>query len=99
MVNADVLSALEVRLGREYTRKRLEIEKDHEAQVFGQGINFFHFEKPYCEKRAVLPLKPTKQCRSNHATVAGHPYALTLKTIERLHLRHRDLGHILDPST
>ena len=26
------------------TRKRLEIEKDHEAQVFGQGINFFHFE-------------------------------------------------------
>ena len=42
--DADVLSALEVRLGREYTRKRLEIEKDHEAQVFGQGINFFHFE-------------------------------------------------------
>ena len=44
MVNVDVLSALEVRLGRDYARQRLEIEKDHEAQVFGQGINFFHFE-------------------------------------------------------
>jgi uncharacterized protein len=35
---------LEARLGRRYARQRLGIEKDHEAQVFGQGINFFHIE-------------------------------------------------------
>ncbi len=40
----DILSALEERLGRLHARQRLGIEKDHEAQVFGQGINFFHVE-------------------------------------------------------
>ena len=30
--------------GRRYARQRLGIEKDHEAQIFGQGINFFHIE-------------------------------------------------------
>ena len=44
MANPDILTMLEERLGPDYARKRLEIEKDHEAQVFGQGINFFHFE-------------------------------------------------------
>lgn len=39
-----VQDLLEARLGRRYTRQRLGIEKDHEAQVFGQGINFFHIE-------------------------------------------------------
>jgi hypothetical protein len=38
------LAILEKRLGRRYARQRLGIEKDHEAQVFGQGINFFHLE-------------------------------------------------------
>lgn len=38
------LSRLEKRLGRRHARQRLGIEKDHEAQVFGQGINFFHIE-------------------------------------------------------
>lgn len=36
--------ALEARLGRLHARQRLGIEKDHEAQVFGQGLNFFHPE-------------------------------------------------------
>jgi predicted MPP superfamily phosphohydrolase len=44
MANQDILSILEQRLGRRHARQRLEIEKDHEAQVFGQGINFFHIE-------------------------------------------------------
>ena len=38
------LSRLEKRLGRRHARQRLGLEKDHEAQVFGQGINFFHIE-------------------------------------------------------
>jgi len=44
MSHKDVLTILEKRLGRRYARQRLGIEKDHEAQVFGQGINFFHIE-------------------------------------------------------
>jgi predicted MPP superfamily phosphohydrolase len=38
------MDLLEKRLGRRYARQRLGIEKDHEAQIFGQGINFFHIE-------------------------------------------------------
>lgn len=44
MSDDDVLAILEERLGRRHARQRLGIEKDHEAQVFGQGINFFHIE-------------------------------------------------------
>jgi predicted MPP superfamily phosphohydrolase len=39
-----VVERLEARLGRLHTKLRLGIEADHEAQVFGQGINYFHFE-------------------------------------------------------
>jgi uncharacterized protein len=41
MANQDIL---EQRLGPRHARQRLGIEKDHEAQVFGQGINFFAIE-------------------------------------------------------
>ena len=41
--NADLV-VLEKRLGRRHARARLGIEQDHEAQIFGQGINFFHIE-------------------------------------------------------
>jgi uncharacterized protein len=40
----DVTARLEQRLGRLHARLRLGLEADHEAQVFGQGINYFHFE-------------------------------------------------------
>lgn len=39
-----VMQALESRLGRVHARQRLGIERDHEAQAFGQGLNFFHIE-------------------------------------------------------
>ena len=43
-----VLSKLEQRLGgRLYAKQRLGIETDHEAQVFGQGLTFFHIENWY----------------------------------------------------
>src|SRR5262245_45566224 len=42
-----VLNKLELRLGRLHARQRLGIETDHEAQIFGQGINFFHLESWY----------------------------------------------------
>lgn len=40
----DVIARLERRLGHLHARLRLGLEADHEAQVFGQGINYFHFE-------------------------------------------------------
>jgi predicted MPP superfamily phosphohydrolase len=43
-----VPSSLEQRLGGQlYAKQRLGIEKDHEAQVFGQGLTFFHIENWY----------------------------------------------------
>jgi uncharacterized protein len=43
-VHPDDIRHLEKRLGRLNARQRLEIELDHEAQVFGQGLSFFHIE-------------------------------------------------------
>ncbi len=43
----NIVQRLEQRLGRTHARQRLGVEKDHEAQVFGQGINFFHLENWY----------------------------------------------------
>jgi uncharacterized protein len=43
-----VLRKLEQRLGGGlYAKQRLGIETDHEAQVFGQGLTFFHIENWY----------------------------------------------------
>jgi len=46
-MNEDDLNKLERRLGRLHAKLRLGIETDHEAQIFGQGINFFHIENWY----------------------------------------------------
>jgi uncharacterized protein len=46
-VDQDILSKLEERLGSLHARQRLGIETDHEAQVFGQGLTFFHLENLY----------------------------------------------------
>ncbi len=40
----DIVSVLERRLGRLHARQRLGIERDHEAQIFGQGLNYLHLE-------------------------------------------------------
>jgi hypothetical protein len=46
-MDQDILPKLEQRLGLVHARQRLGIESDHEAQVFGQGLNFFHIENWY----------------------------------------------------
>jgi len=43
-VKDDIRERLERRLGRLHVSQRLGIEMDHEAQVFGEGPNFFHIE-------------------------------------------------------
>ena len=44
MGDDEIRSLLEERLGRVHAQQRLGIESEHEAQIFGQGLNFFHFE-------------------------------------------------------
>jgi uncharacterized protein len=46
-MDQDVIAKLEKRLGRLHARQRLGIESDHEARVFGSGLNFFHIENWY----------------------------------------------------
>ena len=46
-MSEDNLDKLEQRLGRLHARQRLEIETDHEARIFGYGLNFFHVENWY----------------------------------------------------
>jgi uncharacterized protein len=46
-VDNEIIIELERRLGRTHARQRLGIESDHEARVFGGGINFFHIENWY----------------------------------------------------
>jgi hypothetical protein len=46
-MDEDILLKLEQRLGRLHARQRLGIESEHEAQIFGQGLNFFHIENWY----------------------------------------------------
>jgi uncharacterized protein len=46
-MDQEIIGQLERRLGRLYARQRLGIERDHEARVFGGGINFFHIENWY----------------------------------------------------
>jgi hypothetical protein len=43
-MDINILRKLEQRLGPIHARQRLGIEKDHEAQTFGQGLTFFHLE-------------------------------------------------------
>jgi len=43
-MDEEILHQLEKRLGPLHARQRLGIERDHEAQVFGQGLTFFHLE-------------------------------------------------------
>jgi predicted MPP superfamily phosphohydrolase len=73
----DVRTALEQRLGRVHAGQRLGIEREHEAQIFGQGLNFFHIENftpSHALIRAILimtglywrGLRNAKQVRVTH---------------------------------
>jgi predicted MPP superfamily phosphohydrolase len=80
MSGDDVLDTLENRLGRMHARQRLGIEKDHEAQIFGQGLNFFHIENltySHALIRTVLMLTGL--------------YWKGLRNAGRVELRHNDI--------
>jgi len=52
-MDEDILAQLEQRLGRLHARQRLGIETDHEAQIFGQGLTFFHLENWYSARSII----------------------------------------------
>src|SRR6202795_1800714 len=56
LMDAEILRKLEKRLGPLHARQRLGIEKDHEAQVFGQGLTFFHLENWYSAPAIIQPI-------------------------------------------
>ncbi|HLG81021.1 MAG TPA: metallophosphoesterase [Bradyrhizobium sp.] len=77
----EILADLERRLGRLHARQRLGIETDHEAQIFGQGRNFFHLENWYSSHtviRTVLRLLGL--------------YGRGLRNAERVELTHNTVG-------
>jgi uncharacterized protein len=101
----EVLSVLEGRLGRLHARQRLGIEADHEAQVLGQGLNFFHIENWYSFHsviRSVLRMPGLYgrgrrnahdvQVRHNHVRFSRLPSAFDGFTILHISDMHADIS-------
>ena len=75
------LRKLEERLGPLHARQRLGIEVDHEAQVFGQGLNFFHPENWYASPSLIrIFLKITGL------------YGRAYRNAAQVQVRHQDLA-------
>ena len=79
-MHEDLLTKLEQRLGRVHAKQRLGIETDHEAQLFGQGLTFFHIENWYSVHSVIR----------NALRLAGL-YGRGRKNAERVVLRHNDV--------
>jgi predicted MPP superfamily phosphohydrolase len=76
----DILAELDHRLGSLHARQRLRIESDHEAQAFGQGLNFFHVENWYSVHSVIR----------NTLRLAGL-YGRGLRNAERVEVRHNHI--------
>src|SRR5258708_13593065 len=87
-VDKDILRKLEERLGPLHARQRLGIETDHEAQVFGQGLTFFHLENLYLAPaviRNVLKLTGLYwRARRNEARIIVRRHDLKLAALPAL---------------
>lgn len=79
-MHEDLLTKLEQRLGRVHAKQRLGIETDHEAQLFGQGLTFFHIENWYSVHSVIR----------NALRLAGL-YGRGRRNAERIVLRHNDV--------
>src|SRR5579863_9706528 len=77
----EFIGFLEGRLGRLHARQRLGIESAHEAQAFGQGLNFFHVENWYSVHAVIR----------NVLRLAGL-YGRGLRNAERVELRRNDIA-------
>jgi predicted MPP superfamily phosphohydrolase len=86
-MNDTDLSKLERRLGGLHAKQRLGIETDHEAQIFGQGIMFFHIENWY----------PVHSVIRNALKLTGL-YWRGRKNAERVQVRHNEISSKALPS-
>lgn len=104
-MNEAIIGKLEQRLGRLHAKQRLGIERDHEAQIFGQGLNFFHIENWYSAHsliRYALKLSGLYwrgqrnaeriQVRHNHVHFPNLPSAFNGFTLLHLSDLHADLS-------
>jgi uncharacterized protein len=105
LVEPDILRALAARIGEARARERLALESDHEAQIFGQGLTFFHPENWRPAQSVVrLALKMTGLygrarrnadrvlVRQNDLRFAGLPAAFENFTILHISDLHVDLS-------
>jgi predicted MPP superfamily phosphohydrolase len=79
-MNEDIAEHLEGRLGRLHAKQRIGIEDDHEARVFGQGLNYFHPENWYYSPAVIR----------NALKLTGL-YWRARKNAERIQIRHNDI--------
>ena len=80
-MHEDILAKLEQRLGPLHARQRLGIERDHEAQIFGQGLTFFHLENWYSAQSIIR----------NALKLTGL-YWRARRNAERIVVRNNDIG-------
>ncbi len=80
-MDEEILLKLEQRLGRLHARQRLGIETDHELQIFGGGINFFHIENWYSVHSVIR----------NALKLAGL-YGRGCRNAESILVRHNEVG-------
>lgn len=80
-MDEEILLKLEQRLGRLHARQRLGIEMDHELQIFGGGINFFHIENWYSVHSVIR----------NALKLAGL-YGRGCRNAESILVRHNEVG-------
>jgi predicted MPP superfamily phosphohydrolase len=76
----EILKELERRLGRLHARQRIGIEDDHEARVFGQGLNFFHPENWHYSPTIIR----------NALKLTGL-YRRARRNAERIQIRHNEI--------
>jgi predicted MPP superfamily phosphohydrolase len=86
-LDPEILARLEQRLGRVHARQRLGIERAHEAQIFGQGLNFFHIENWYSAHAVIRT-----------ALRLSGLYRRGLRNAERVELRHNHVRSEALPS-
>ena len=103
--NDQLLQALSARLGSMQAKQRLGIEHDHQAQMFGQGLNVFHLENLPGARQLIAAvlvvsglywrgLRNAKDIRVVHNTIASSrlPKAFDGYTLLHLSDLHADLS-------
>jgi predicted MPP superfamily phosphohydrolase len=98
--DAQALGLLERRLGRLHARQRLGIEAEHEAQVFGQGLTWFHLENVRFAPALIETALWLSGLRGRGRRNAGH--VRLMENALRLPQRHAGLSgvrilHVSDP--